>query len=805
MRPRWLILLAARWVLPAGAQEAPESAPVNPLIVAEIHVKGSENLDSLIEGMFAQKTYFATKVGEEVSQENLSADIRRIFTDYGPFADIQVDATPTSQGLRLTFLLTEYPRVQGNLELVGNKELSYNKLRKLFTLKEGERFSDNELWKTRQAILDEYRKQGFYFAEVNPKVTPVEGQNAVRVSLEIKEGERVKVVAVRFVGNQLLEEKKLRRVIKTKKGKRFDEATFREDQNVLLDALHDEGLLNARIVQATQTYDDRLKGLLVTFEIEEGAQFIFDGYDISIEEQKPTLSESRIRKELQLSPGDIFKKTTYLEDVERVRELYANHGNILAEVIPDIVPDTANETVKGVLHIVEGSTITIHDIRVEGLTKTKPFVILRELKRLDLAPGKPMKASNLQKVHQNIVQLGSFIQGLQFIPVSTDDEKQKDLVVQVKESPRTGLFTIGGGYGSESGLFGTAEIGESNLLGRAYRLSVRGEIGQREHRIGQIVFGTPWLLGTPTALNVQLYSVNQRRYLYSYADYRRSSDNMYDDFRRGASLTLRAPLTRDVLATATFRDETVEASYQTVDVTDDQPYILGARETRSLGAGLTRDTRRYRTSLFEPNGGGEISLFFEHSGGTLGGQNAFRKYTFETSRFIDTWKRLVLALHFRAGYLQDRSGIHPRYLFYERYWLGGIDTVRGYPDFSLVPSKPGTVVLKGTPVTVLPNIGGNQMFYFNAEYRVPINQQIRGLAFFDAGQVWNEGTTHPLKDLAPLVSVGVGVRLEIAAGFLIRLEYGVPLTSVPYYNPSGKRVERRTFSPRLHFSLGPAF
>jgi len=785
---------------------------VNPLVIAEIHVKGSSNVDALLEGMFAEKSRFATKVGEEISQENLSADIRTLFTDFGPFADIQVDTVPTPQGLSVTFLLTEYPRVKGNVELVGNKELSYGKLRKLLTLKDGGPFSDYELWKSTQAVRDEYRKQGFYFAEVKPETVPVEGENAVRVRLHIQEGERVKVADVRFVGNQLVEDKALRRAIKTKKGRRFDEAVFRNDKDALLDVLHDEGLLNARIVNATYTYDPDAKGLIVTFEIEEGVQFVFDGYDIFIEEHiifieehNPTISERKIRAELQLSPGDIFKKTTYLEDIERVRELYANQGNILAEVVPDIVPDTANETVKGVLRIVEGSTITIHEVRVEGLTKTKPYVILRELKRLDLAPGKPMRAANLQKAHQNIVQLGSFIQGLRFIPVSTDVANQKDLVVEMKETPRTGLFTVGGGYGSESGLFGTAEIGESNLLGRAYRLSIRGELGQREHRIGQISFSTPWLLGTPTSANVQIYSINQRRYLYNYEDYRRSSDNAYDDYRQGASLTLRTPLTRDLLLTGTFRDETVRASYRTLDTLTDQPYVLGARETRSVGAGLTRDTRRYRTSLFEPIGGGEDSLFFEHSGGSLGGQNAFRKYTLETSRFIDTWKRLVLAFHFRTGYLQDRSGLHPQYLFYERYWLGGIDTVRGYPDFSLVPPKPATVHIKNTPVTVLPSIGGNRMFYFNVEYRMPINEQIRGLAFLDLGQVWNEGSSNILKDLDPIVGAGVGVRLELAAGFLIRLEYGIPLTSVPYYDPAQGRVVRRRFSPRLHFSLGPAF
>ncbi|GIX05932.1 MAG: hypothetical protein KatS3mg115_0335 [Candidatus Poribacteria bacterium] len=129
-------------------------------------------------------------------------------------------------GLRVTFLIREYPIVLGEIELIGNKELSYKKLREAFTLKDGERFSDYELWRTQQNLLERYRKEGFYFAKVEPeteRTTDSQGNDAVRIRFRITEGERVKVREVRFEGNALLSDKDLRKAVQTRKGKRFDD------------------------------------------------------------------------------------------------------------------------------------------------------------------------------------------------------------------------------------------------------------------------------------------------------------------------------------------------------------------------------------------------------------------------------------------------------------------------------------------------------------------------------------------------------------------------------------------------------
>ena len=802
------------------AEEASaETEKPSGLTIREVRVQGSDNVDDLISGLFAEKAYFQTKAGSRADLQALSSDIRRIQADYGPFQDIQVDSTPSEEGgLIITFLLTEYPRV-GPIETVGNEELSDKKLAKQFTLAEGERFSDYELWKTAQAVLEEYQKEGYYYAAVKAEtesITNEQGDEAVAIRLAIEEGEKIKVTEVRFDGAALMEPKELRKRCQIREGKRFQDEAFEKDPMQILAVYQDNGFLNAKVTGKRKELDESGAGMRVIYEIEEGPQFIFDGYALQFTDESPEADEEKLLKQLKLEPGDVFSASAYQEDFGRIQQYYGDRGNILVQVIDDLDIDAETELVRSTLTVTEGSMVKIGKVEVAGLTKTKEYVILRELSRMEIESGEPFLASNLRKAEQNIIQLGPFIQGLRFVPRSSGAGDVSDLTVELRENVRTGLFTIGGGYGSESGLFGIAEVGDGNLLGRAYRLNVKGELGQRERRVGEISFATPWILGTPTSFRASLFSVNRQRPYYTSGS-SIIADDYYEDFRRGFLLSLGLPISRDMRAFTSFRNEAVTVDYNPIAGDDEGleeiPYI--ARRTRSVTFGFTRDTRRYRTSIFDPIGGGEKTLSFEHSGGVLGGQNAFRKYTADVSRFIPSWSKFVFALHGQAGYLEDRSGVQPGYLLYERYWLGGIDRVRGYPDYSLLPGAVGRISNPNydpensdspSYFSVTPNIGGNKMMYLQAEYRYPINQMVRAFAFFDAGQVWNEASPNIFRSIDPAVSVGGGLRLELVAGFLLRLEYGYPLRTVPIVDSAtGEVTGRRSYGGRLHFSMGPAF
>ena len=206
-------------------------------------------------------------------------------------------------------------------------------------------------------------------------------------------------------------------------------------------------------------------------------------------------------------------------------------------------------------------------------------------------------------------------------------------------------------------------------------MHLKGELGTRDHHTAELSFGTPWILGTPTRLNARIY--NNRRFRRYYGTVgrllnRTRGNYIYDRYvwsRRGASVTLGRPIVHDIDLSVRLRNEHVEAPQSRRRV--DQPFYRG-----SILFAVGRDTRDYRTSLYDPMGGSSHTISYEYSGGILGADNEFQKYSADTSWFYSGWWNHVIAAHARAGYMVSKS-TDRRFLFYERFFLGGVDTIRG--------------------------------------------------------------------------------------------------------------------------------
>ena len=77
-----------------------------------------------------------------------------------------------------------------------------------------------------------------------------------------------------------------------------------------------------------------------------------------------------------------------------------------------------------------------------------------------------------------------------------------------------------------------------------------------------------------------------------------------------------------------------------------------------------------------------------------------------------------------------------------------------------------------------------------------LDKHVKGVAFFDAGQVSGNGLTNGLLGRSALgASVGLGLRLNVPMLGLIRLDYGLPMVSTVM----GK------FTPRFTVGFGDRF
>ena len=152
--------------------------------------------------------------------------------------------------------------------------------------------------------------------------------------------------------------------------------------------------------------------------------------------------------------------------------------------------------------------------------------------------------------------------------------------------------------------------------------------------------------------------------------------------------------------------------------------------------------------------------------------------------FYSGWWNHVIAVHARASYMRSEKSDR-QFLFYERFFLGGVDTIRGYENYEIYPDPDETGLFNP--------FGGNKMFFANIEYRIPVSPQLTAALFYDIGQVWDETVRNPFNQINMKSGVGVEARLNMF-GMLARLGWGYGLDRISG-EPAGK----------FHFTIGPGF
>jgi outer membrane protein insertion porin family len=778
------------------AEESSKVVSKNIFIIKSIEIEGSRTMPpETILGILQ------TRAGEEVSVKLIRDDVKELFK-LGQFSNIEVDSSGSESGIDLKFILEEYPKVEA-VSLSGNEEIKDGKIKDVLTIGPGRSLSGKLLHENESKILSLYQKKGYYLAEVDHKVVE-DSEGSASVLFKISEGKKIEVQEIEIIGNRRISDREIRKQMKIKKGKRFDDSYFEGDLSSVEEYYHQNGFINARITNSGKDFNEDKSGLIVRIELEEGPQFRVGSINAVVQpykESNPLFLEEEILDEFTLKEGDIFSEIAFRESLAGINKMYGDKGHVSVQIKDERDYNSEEEIVNLKLKIYEGGPAYIESVPINWVSetsddphKTKEYVIRRELDRFDVRSGEMFSYQNIADARRKILTLGPFIRGAspRLVPLGAEtaagDDKQVVAVnFDIEESRQSGMFSIAGGYGSGDGddgsLFGALDIWDDNILGRAWRLHIRGEIGTKDRRTGQIFFSTPWVFDSPVSLGFSLYS---RRRNTRYVPGELDSETLFRDESVGGSITVGRPLTRQIDLSIGLRNENTSTKERMGDDTWEEIYKGKIRSTKFI---LDRDTRQFITSLFDPSNGSYNTVSAEFSG--LGGYK-FQKYMAESSIFIPTWWKLVLVFHLRAGHLAGEDIDKMRY---ERFFLGGIDSIRGYDTWSITPSG-DRLTSDGVYVPrYYDQFGGNKMGLLNVEYRFPITDMLRGLVFFDVGQVWAENEW-PWRYFKLRRSIGVGLRIDLL-GALARLEYGFPLDPAR----EGEKVK----GGRFQFEIGPAF
>ncbi|MEM9071795.1 MAG: outer membrane protein assembly factor BamA, partial [Myxococcota bacterium] len=688
------------------------------------------------------------------TDDEIARDARALW-DLGYFDDIVIEADRVGNEVDITVRVRERPAI-ARVVFDGNDNVDSDDIDEKITLREGGILSIPDVRQQVTKIRDLYAEEGYFLARVEYEIRRLRNDNnEVEVRFQIREGAEVQVRRMRFVGNQNIPDDELSGIMQTSEqgfftfisdNAHYDSDAFEEDVTRLQAWYYDKGYLTVRLGTPRIELTPDRQHIDITIPITEGPRFRVgrvrvretneDGNEIEA-------LESDLRDRIELEAGDWFSSTQIRLGLDRITRAYRDEGYARVEVNPETDLDSDRRIVNLEINIVRGPPVRIERINIRGNTKTRDSVIRREML---INEGELYDQTLVERSRGRINALGYF----ETVNLSEETGSAADRMViniEVAERP-TGQFQVGAGFSSLEQFLLTAQIQQQNLFGNGQTLSLQLQISGIRQNI-DLRFFEPWLFGTRWSLGVDFFNRIQQ-----FQDFNQRSlgagfqfgHPIYDP-RFRFSLGYRAERVSIGARTGGFFQSGSGGQLFTSFGRAPLDNLFRSGLTSSLRFSLSWDSRNNR--LFASDGfysvySAEVAERF------LGSDQIFVRHTgffraYKQIAQLGPGRPLVFKVNTQFGLITSRNdrGVP----FFERFFLGGIFNVRGYPFRSLGPrasipriTDPNAAPPRsrgGAPDGVA--IGGNLQLFYQAELEFPILPQvgIRGVLFSDGGNVWN--------------------------------------------------------------------
>ncbi len=721
-------------------------------VIKHTEIRGNRKIEK--ETILAKIT---SRPGAPLSQESIQDDIRSLYA-LGYFDDIKVELEPFEGGVNLIFIVVEKPKITG-VDFQGNKKIETDTLREKVTLSPGAVANYFLIQDNVERIIAHYQSEGFWHVRVIPVIREVSG-DAVAVTFQVDEGPKVKIKKITFQGNDSISSKKIRKVMKTGKWWIFSfltgsgvyrEEVMKYDLEKIKELYHSKGFIQVKISEPEITLSPDGKKLFLHITLDEGDQFTVGRVEFS---GNTVYGSTELYGHVETAAGEIFNRTAMRKDIDTILQLYTEKGYAMADINPLVQVNAKEKRVNVNFSVHEGDIFRIGRIRIIGNERTRDKVIRREV-RLD--EGDVYNSRKIKRSYQRINNL-NFFDSVDLNPKPLVREKLVDLDVTVKEK-LTGMISLGGGYSSIDKFIVTGEITQTNLFGKGLYLKLRADLSALRANY-YIKVTDPWFMDKPVAASFTVFNES-----FEFPN--------YDKRATGGSLGFGKELSEYVRGNITYKLENVDIT----DINEDASSIIkdqeGEKLTSSVDVSVWRDSR---DNYLDPTTGSKNGVYTTFAG--IGGDNYFIKGLYDSLWYYPFRWGTVFSVRGRVGYATGLGG--KSLPLYERFYVGGIDTVRG-----LGFGEGGPRDETGE------EIGGTRELIFNTELIFPLVEDIKlkGVVFFDAGKSadsWDE-----VVNLR--TTTGFGVRWISPFG-PIRLEWG--------YNISNREDEATN---KIEFALGGVF
>jgi len=633
------------------------------------------------------------KKGETLNYNKVNKAIKEFF-EYGYFEDIIVSY---DAGV-LHFNLVEKPIIS-RVEMSGYKERDSEDILKHLKLSKGQIFDNHKKENARREILALLEYEGYYDSVVDFE-TKREG-NSIEVDVVVRTGEKIIIEELEFEGTDKLSDSKIEQQL-TNKEREFmgwmwgrndgvaKVAALPQDKQKIQEYYLKHGYLDATIEDGVLETEFGGYKAKQKYKIYEGEQYRVGNVTINQEKQ---LIDDEI--ELSLENGDVFNLDKFRKDSETLKTMFADLGYAYTRVNTEVLPNNETKTVDITYDVQPNQKVYINDVIVSGNLRTIDRVIRREV---FLAPGDLYSVTDLTD-SKNALNRTGYFENVEIIEKRVASDKI-DLEIKVKEQP-TGSIVLGAGYGSYDGFLYNVQLSDRNILGTG--LDVGIDIEKSDKRNEYDVY-----LTNPRVWDSE-YSAGFSVFNKDYTAYE------YEEESRGGSVFVGRKLGRHWAANTRLLYVDYDVKYddnRRVDVKYDKVSIIPAINFNNTD------------NYYFPRNGLKFSTSLEVAG--LAGDSEFIKSNTNFSAFYGLQELinydLILRYKARLGYVSDRGYLNIN----EKFYMGGMGTVRGYGSGSLSPRDANDY-----------RTGGEKMFANSIEASIPLieSANMRLAFFYDYGMI----------------------------------------------------------------------
>lgn len=778
-------------------------------VIGKVQVKGTVTMDPNILAHIAGLT-LNDRI--KIPGDRISKAIESIWRQQ-IYSNVEISITENhADTVELLIEVQERAKLS-RYSIKGLNKTETKNIRDEISLRRGQIVTQNLIRKTRREIETYYYDKGFFNAEVNISAESDTSMNqAEMLRIHIKKGKRVKVQEILIVGNDSIDDSKIRRVIKPKqrKGKlnpfassKLIQSEFDVEKKKVVSLYNAKGFRDAELVSDSiiRMSPNRVKLVL---NINEGRKYYFGNIEWS---GNTKYSSSKLDSILGIKRGEIFNQAKLETRLFMnpsgldISSLYMDDGYLFFNISP-VETNVENDSIDLEIRIYEGKQATISSVTVVGNDKTSDFVILRALRT---KPGEKFSRTDIQRSMRELAALNYFDpEQLDVNPIPNPANGTVDIEYKVVEKP-SDQIEASGGFGGGFGFVGTVGLSLNNFstrkllqgpsgwnpipTGDGQRLTLRAQSNGLPYQSYNFSFTEPWLGGKkPNSLTASVYYSRQTSQNYAI----KNDPNRQRLHTTGASLIYGKLLKWP----DDFFTWSHSLSYQKYKLENWQAF--GSSEigyTDGISNSLSYNTTLSRNSTsapIYPRGGSQFSLSLQatlpHS--LLSGKDNIAELTpqekykwveYHKWKFNASWymgmgkeKKLVMVPHFETGII----GLYNKdvgYSPFEQFRVGG--------------SGFGSWAVYGTEIIPQKGYGEGQIsadagqtsddsdpLYakYSVEMRYPLSLNpsatVYGYTYFEAGNTWNSVREYNPFELRR--AFGVGVRMYLPMFGLLGFDYG---------------------------------